>query len=300
MSLYTMTADALTPTLPRALTMRPSEANVWARRPEAGGCLSQVTLPPARVSQDTDATRRGTQLHAIVADLLCTHAHQRRAAGAMAKLPQADRDACETAAAAARDLIQETFGWYWESPPRTIETEAEVAFGDFAKVSGTPDLVVAYWPVPDTPEFVTAASPDYDKGRQRLLVVDYKFGQRPVDVAGNMQLRLYAMMAAFAVDSRVPGPDDEITLAIIQPARDPVVSRQTILRHELDRDHARLRNALLWIRDADASAVDRMFAPSEENCRWCRGAVDGTCDAYKTWHAGQAAAHYATINAQED
>lgn len=294
MSLNAMTADALTPT-PRTLTMRPSEANVWARRPEAGGCLSQVTLPPARASQETDATRRGTELHAIVADMLCT-AHLSRARAAAAKLSPQDRRACEVAASAAQDLIVDVFGWHWTNPPKAIETRAKVAFGNVAEVEGTPDLVVAWHNCPD--RTAKAVSPDYD-ARRRLLVIDYKFGRTKVEATGNMQLRLYAMMAAFAVDSRVPGPDDEITLAIIQPACDPVVSRQTILRHELDSDHMRLRTALTWIRDADERAADSMFAPSETNCRWCRGNVDGTCAAYKTWHAGQAAAHYATI-AKED
>jgi hypothetical protein len=94
-----------------------------------------------------------------------------------------------------------------------------------------------------------------------LLVLDFKTGRHPVEVADNLQLLAYALGA---LDTLTFEPQ-KIVLAIVQPiAFGPLAQTQTISPEVLDRFAE-------WIGDRAFATDDPQATPqpSAESCRWC-------------------------------
>lgn len=281
--------------------MRPSEAPVWARPQADGGCLGLVTLPPARESQETEATRRGTRLHEEMAARLSPI---REKAG-NDPLTLAETALCDVAESIARQAIAEWFPaaanstpcWQVELP---LSVSLPMGGSDRAEqvIEGTSDLVVSG---EVDRVLVGGVKP---VRTPRLLILDYKFGSLPVEADRNPQLQLYALMAMMS--RSVPHLDGpfrgytEVAAGIIQPALTPVLRIARASYRALMDFRLGLMSRLQWIAMAPDHRVRQAFAPGESNCRWCRGRVDGTCDAFRRHQRQAAASHYRSLQATED
>jgi hypothetical protein len=123
-------------------------------------------------------------------------------------------------------------------------------------------------PVRGTSDLVVVAEDE-------VCVVDYKFGRGWVDAAGNAQMQMYAIGAAYHVNPLVDGRyANHIRTVIIQPrTRDPV--REHVLpRPALDRFFGTTRDTVNTIKR------HMLQAPryAGDHCNFCR--LRPTCDTY--------------------
>lgn len=137
---------------------------------------------------------------------------------------------------------------YW-----ALEEQVSMKDFDFPQVYGTPDALVLF--------------------KDRLLIFDWKFGRTPVNAKDNPQLQAYLHGAYSHLTSfRAVHADMPIEAHIVQPQIDNYQKWETgldlkwcgELRHCID----------------DAESQDPTFAPSAENCLWCK--CKSFCDARLT------------------
>lgn len=123
----------------------------------------------------------------------------------------------------------------------------------------------------------TADAVVWQEDERHLHVVDLKYGAGvPVEVDGNLQLRIYALAALLTF----PYPAHRVTATIVQPrcphSAGPVRS-VTYDVVDLLEFHADLEAAVSVVRDAQQQDPEALLdagylTPSEKGCRWCKAA----------------------------
>jgi len=145
---------------------------------------------------------------------------------------------------------------------RHVEQKVEVN----ADIYGTADAVV--WQEED----------------RHLHIVDLKYGAGvPVEVHGNLQLKIYALATLLTFGY----PAQQVTATIVQPRcphPDGPVRSVTFDVVDLIDLHADLSAAVSVVGDAEQHAPEALLnagflVPSEKGCRWCRAA--SVCPALK-------------------
>lgn len=249
----------------RPIWIRPSTASLWAG---SGGCWPSATFrPPDDGSDETEHTRRGTRLHAAIANLIRPDEFTK---------PEIDDVewalACIALGAFEDHVPVANYDW-------TVEKKVSEQMGTdprYNTLAGTPDLVGRvkrnWW---------------RDGGAlldgPRLVVADWKFGDHPVDAEGNIQLMAYAALLTHSPYRQAEWynnwqDEDEILLVIIQPSRErrhePIVNKATVTFGRIAEEYDRLNKLVGKMLDADEPLS---YNPREQNCRWCPGARSLEC-----------------------
>jgi hypothetical protein len=120
-------------------------------------------------------------------------------------------------------------------------------------------------PPTERPMFGTSDFSAYDPATRTLYVFDLKYGQVPVEIEGNPQVKYYALGVWLTLDGKTQ-PVDEIVLTIIQPRRDHpagVIRSITITLDEL----VAFGNDL--IAAAYATLPKDAALHAGDHCKWC-------------------------------
>jgi hypothetical protein len=120
-------------------------------------------------------------------------------------------------------------------------------------------------PPTERPMFGTSDFSAYDPATRTLYVDDLKYGQVPVEIEGNPQVKYYALGVWLSLDGKTQ-PVDEIVLTIIQPRRDHpagVIRSVTITLDEL----VAFGNDL--IAAAYATLPKDAALHAGDHCKWC-------------------------------
>lgn len=207
-------------------------------------CPGSVVLSEGMPDRSSRFADEGTAAHAVAEALL------------MGKASKADIDVVDNVMVYV-DHVQSLGG----------EFHAEQRVSVNCAVYGTADAVV--WQ-PDT---------------AALHIVDLKFGAGvPVEVHGNLQLKIYALATLLTFKY----PAHTVTSTIVQPRcphSDGLVRSVTYDVVDLLDFHADLAAAVAVVRDAQTHAANTLLdagflRPSEKGCRWCLAAPK--CPALKS------------------
>lgn len=251
----------------RHIWIRPSSARLWS---DPKGCWPSATFaPPAKGSEETEHTLRGTRLHAAVASIICPGADNPR--------PSLEKGEWAIAQRAVAEIEQhvevENYDWRVETK---VGREMGVDGKQGAFVDGTPDLVGL------------ARSRGW-RGRgthlpePRMIVIDLKFGRLAVEAEGNRQLSAYAVLLLCGQDTWAHqggqwNNADLVRTMIVQPAMEDrgagMVSKSMLTYEEVVAEAARLDELIGRMTDPDTELA---FNPSADNCRYCQGARSGEC-----------------------
>lgn len=174
---------------------------------------------------------------------------------------------CLEALAGVQSILSE-----WQ-PRSKVDVERRYQVSPVHGISGTLDL--AYWDMSGAPH-----------------VVDYKFGQHPVEAADNPQLMAYMLgLCRSRMPLMITG--QRVYMHIVQPGSRPSVKTAT----------AAIGDLLIWWTGTVTRAINAALSPhwakhchaSDEACRWCGAA--GVCRAYASWRNEAAARVFGVADA---
>lgn len=201
-------------------------------------CPGSVVLSEGMENKSSEFAEEGTRAHALAESLL------------LGKAASGDIDMVDNVLVYV-DYVQSLAG--------ELHVEQRVHVNDV--VYGTADAVV------------------WQEDAAALHIVDLKYGAGvPVEVHGNLQLKIYALATLLTFKY----PASTVTATIVQPrcphSDGPVRSATYDVVDLLD-FHADLLDAIERVAKA-RSAPDFYLTPSEKGCRWCLAAPK--CPALKT------------------
>lgn len=202
-------------------------------------------LPPETESW---AAKKGTELHAIVAEYLSSYKmmleYGQDPAGFLdASIQNLLQEEDTKLASKALEEVKNLFEIY---PPQDIHIETTVyPFKDNMDCYGTADLY-----------YTSIVSKD------TAVLVDFKFGAHKVEVVDNIQLYTYGLGIQNATKAQ------KIVANIIQPQ---IVGIDSIVLKD-DFLHVIGENIKSLIKNITTNNIDTIaYSPSVKACRWCRG-----------------------------
>ena len=206
------------------------------------------------VEQQNEAAKHGTMLHEVMESLLSKH-------GSVVTAPDPEfvKEHIKALDYDDQQLIHWALDRFYAEMSKFGEdeviawaTEVEVTMADFGfpEVFGTADLLILVKPKGDAAQ---------------IHGWDWKFGRYRVFAQDNHQLQAYKhggyafFLGAFSL---LLSPDTPISMHIVQPA----IEHYDRWDRGLD---------IPWCQELsqaieNANSLDPMFAPSEENCLWCK------------------------------
>ena len=192
---------------------------------------------------DTDASRRGTWMHAVAQSVFDAS-------------PELENEIAEGL---------EEFGSDQNMVDVKKATDYVQALIDSCSILEEPEVnfeVRVALPSPNEDVFGTVDVLLYDRSARTLYVIDYKFGFRGVDATDNGQLRTYA---SAAVQTLFNGEVDTVIVLILQPSAPQWLKVDSLSVVEL-----RIwTGSVLYPALMAAHQTDAPFIPSEDACRYC-------------------------------